>query len=60
MPEMANGNNVHFDLQTDDLNASQQRIESLGGRLIEVQHKGHWEWRIMSDPDGNVFCLVQQ
>lgn len=51
-------NNVHFDLQTDDLDTSQSYIESLGGRLVEVQRKGKWEWRIMADPEGNVFCLV--
>lgn len=51
-------NNMHFDLQTDNLDASQNYIESLGGRLVEVQRKGKWEWRIMADPEGNVFCLV--
>jgi predicted enzyme related to lactoylglutathione lyase len=51
-------NNIHFDLQTNDLDASQSYIESLGGKLVEVQRKGKWEWRIMADPEGNVFCLV--
>jgi predicted enzyme related to lactoylglutathione lyase len=52
--------NVHFDLQTDDLDTSQAYIMGLGGSLVEVQHKGRWEWRIMADPEGNLFCLVMQ
>src|SRR5688572_21063884 len=38
-------NNLHFDLQTDNLDESQQLTESLGGRLVEVKRQGKWEWR---------------
>lgn len=52
--------NVHFDLQTDNLDASEFYIVSLGGRLFETHRSGKWEWRIMADPEGNLFCLVMQ
>jgi len=56
----AGKNNLHLDLQTDSLDDSQALIEASGGRLVEVKHQGRWEWRIMADPEGNVFCLVMQ
>ncbi|HSX01745.1 MAG TPA: VOC family protein [Candidatus Saccharimonadia bacterium] len=59
VPKRTSGkNNIHFDLQTDDLDASEAYIVEMGGRLVEVQRQGRWEWRIMADPEGNVFCLV--
>jgi predicted enzyme related to lactoylglutathione lyase len=52
--------NIHFDLQTNDLDTSETYVLSLGGKLVDVKHKGQWEWRIMADPEGNLFCLVIQ
>jgi hypothetical protein len=39
-------------------NTSEAYIVELGGQLVEVQRQGRWEWRVMADPEGNVFCLV--
>jgi predicted enzyme related to lactoylglutathione lyase len=54
----AGKNNLHFDLQTDNIDASQAYIIALGGALVEVQRQDRWEWRVMADPEGNVLCLV--
>lgn len=45
---------VHFDVETDDLEAEVQRLEALGARR-KRQVK---DWWVMEDPAGQAFCVV--
>jgi predicted enzyme related to lactoylglutathione lyase len=47
------------DIQVDDLDVAQARVEALGGRLVEVMHARPGEIHLrMADPEGNEFTLV--
>jgi len=41
-----------------DLPGAVNRAVSLGARLIEEQEQDGQSWRVLADPDGNLFCLV--
>ena len=50
---------IHLDLYADDQAAEVERLEALGAQLV------HWpkrpvdaDYRIMEDPEGNRFCVV--
>ncbi len=50
---------IHLDLYADDQAAEVDRLEALGAQLV------HWpkrppdaDYRIMEDPEGNRFCVV--
>jgi predicted enzyme related to lactoylglutathione lyase len=63
VPEAKTGKNrLHFDVYVDDLDAATARVEELGGgRWAEhgaTVDDGGLISRIMSDPEGNEFCLV--
>jgi hypothetical protein len=46
---------IHFDLETDDVDAEVARLEALGATVVErVQ-----SWVVMRDPAGIVFCVVR-
>lgn len=51
------GNGTHFDIKVKDLELAINRVEDLGGNLVEIKNKEKWSWAIMKDPDGNIFCL---
>ena len=47
------------DIEVDDMDVAQARIEALGGRLVAILHVGeHEEHRRMADPEGNEFTIV--
>ena len=47
------------DIEVDDMDVAQARIEALGGRLVTVLHVGpDEEHRRMADPEGNEFTIV--
>lgn len=52
-------NRVHLDLFVADLDAEVERLQALGA-AIAAEHHGDYRTTIMSDPDGNEFCVVQQ
>ena len=54
-------NRLHLDVEVDDIEAATVRVESMGGtRLSSDDFSEHgFHWRVMADPDGNEFCLVQ-
>lgn len=45
---------VHFDIETDDVEAEVRRLERLGA------HRRHQveSWWVMEAPSGHVFCVV--
>ena len=45
---------LHFDIETDDVEAEVRRLESLGAR-----RRHHAEsWWVMEAPSGHIFCVV--
>ena len=53
-------NRLHLDIHTDDLDAAIARIEELGGRKGEPDHRFEYgiHFHHMRDPEDNEFCLV--
>ena len=47
---------VHVDVETDDLDAGQERVVAIGGRVAE--HQPSAKFRVFLDPLGHPFCLV--
>jgi len=45
---------VHFDIETDDVEAEVARLKGFGAAEIGRHHT----WVIMQDPAGTVFCVV--
>ncbi len=52
-------NRIHLDLLVRDLSSACTRAESLGGRPLDAYARDGYRWRIIADPEGNQFCLVQ-
>src|SRR4051794_28945985 len=46
---------VHFDIETDDVEAEVARLKGLGGTEVER----HPPWVVMRAPAGVVFCVVR-
>jgi predicted enzyme related to lactoylglutathione lyase len=45
---------VHFDIETDDVDAEVARLEKLGAKRVHQIKK----WWVMEDPGGQRFCVV--
>ncbi|QQG48762.1 MAG: VOC family protein [archaeon] len=50
---------VHLDLYADDQKAEVERLLKLGATLVKDPGEGH-DYVILSDPEGNHFCIVQK
>ena len=60
VPEVKTGKNrVHLDFVVADLDATEARIEELGGSLGDRHTWESFEWRICHDPEGNEFDVMQ-
>ena len=62
VPEDKHGKNrVHLDLRTRALGAELHRLLGLGARAVtgEPVSEAGWRWRVLADPDGNEFCVLQ-
>jgi hypothetical protein len=46
---------VHLDIETDDVAAEVQRLESLGAKRLEAIQT----WVVMEAPTGQRFCVVR-
>lgn len=46
---------VHFDIETDDIEAEVRRLEALGAERVRQVHA----WWVMRDPAGLLFCVVR-
>jgi catechol 2,3-dioxygenase-like lactoylglutathione lyase family enzyme len=50
----------HLDLDTDDPDAEVERLVALGaGRVEDWEYEEDADYIVLSDPDGNTFCIVQ-
>jgi predicted enzyme related to lactoylglutathione lyase len=50
----------HLDLYADDCTAEIERLLSLGAMRAEWQYPADADFTVLSDPDGNHFCVVQK
>lgn len=50
---------IHVDLRPDDAAAEVERALTLGARLADVGQTGREGWTVLSDPEGNLFCVLQ-
>jgi predicted enzyme related to lactoylglutathione lyase len=55
----AGKNRVHLDFVVEDLDAALDRVRDLGGEVGERQQWQEFVWRTCSDPEGNVFDIMQ-
>jgi len=50
---------LHLDLTADDRMVEVNRLRVLGAReQRSVTVDGDWTWTVMTDPDGNEFCVT--
>ena len=52
-------NRAHIDLDVTDLDMAVSRVQALGGRRLRAVNEYGIAWVVMSDPDGNEFCLIK-
>ena len=50
---------IHLDLRPDDAAAEVERALTLGARFADVGQAGREGWTVLSDPEGNLFCVLQ-
>jgi predicted enzyme related to lactoylglutathione lyase len=51
-------NRWHLDLSPEDQSAEVARLEGLGARRVDIG-QGDQTWVVMSDPEGNEFCVLR-
>lgn len=52
---------VHIDVAVDDLDGVQDKVVSLGGAHVKTTRlKNGFEWRVLTDPQGNQFCIFPE
>jgi predicted enzyme related to lactoylglutathione lyase len=51
-------NRLHLDLRPDDQGAEVDRLVSLGARHADIG-QGEHSWVVLSDPEGNEFCVLR-
>ena len=60
VPKRLVGRNwLHFDLYTDDREREVERLLKLGARRHRQTYDPDDDFRVLEDPDGNLFCVVQ-
>ncbi len=52
-------NRAHIDLFVDDAEQETERLVQLGAKIRE-RHDGYYVTTVMTDPEGNEFCVVQR
>ena len=58
-PERLKGRNwLHFDLYTDNQEAEIERLLKLGAKRHPQSYGPSDDFRVLEDPDGNLFCVV--
>jgi len=51
-------NRLHLDFRPDDQSAEVDRFIGLGARRADVGQGGSASWVVLSDPEGNEFCVL--
>jgi hypothetical protein len=52
-------NNLHLDLYTKDREGEVERLLKIGAKRHPQTYDPDEDFRVMEDPDGNLFCVVQ-
>ncbi len=52
---------LHIDVNATDRNqdAELERLLKLGARPADIGQSGHEPWHVLTDPEGNEFCLLK-
>jgi predicted enzyme related to lactoylglutathione lyase len=53
----AGKNRLHFNIESSDAKGEIFRLERLGGKVIEEKSENGHEWVVMTDIEGNEFCV---
>jgi catechol-2,3-dioxygenase len=55
-------NRLHFDVRADGMSTADEleRLLSLGARRTDVGQGADATWVVLSDPEGNEFCLLSR
>ncbi|MGP8125946.1 MAG: VOC family protein [Nitrososphaerales archaeon] len=60
VPKKAPGrNNLHLDLYSDDRVGEVKRLLKIGAKRHRQTYDPDEDFRVLEDPDGNLFCVVQ-
>jgi predicted enzyme related to lactoylglutathione lyase len=51
---------MHLDLYTDDQATEVRRLADLGARVVRRNHDPDDDYVVMTDPEGNEFCVCVQ
>ncbi|MFD4633040.1 VOC family protein [Streptomyces sp. NPDC058284] len=53
---------LHIDVNATDRDqeAELERLLALGAKPVDVGQTGEESWHVLSDPEGNVFCLLRR
>ncbi|MBW3604604.1 MAG: hypothetical protein KY460_06755 [Actinobacteria bacterium] len=49
---------LHMDFGVDHLDVAVARVIELGGTHLEDQQVPGFSWKVMTDPEGNEFCMA--
>jgi len=61
VPEKRKGRNrLHLDLYTDDREGEVKRLLKIGATRHPQEYEPDDDFRVLEDPDGNLFCVVQK
>jgi predicted enzyme related to lactoylglutathione lyase len=52
-------NRLHLDLRPEDQAVEVARLESLGAKRVSVGQSEDVTWVVLSDPEGNEFCVLR-
>ncbi len=54
-------NRLHLDIRVPNRSEFERLVVSRGGSVVEVhEHPGWPVWTVMTDPQGNEFCIYEQ
>jgi predicted enzyme related to lactoylglutathione lyase len=57
--ERVGKNRVHLDWHCDDRLAEVERLTKLGATVVAEESVPGLTWTVLTDPDGNEFCVAE-
>jgi hypothetical protein len=52
-------NRLHLELRPDDREAEVERLVDMGARQVDIGQGEDASWVVLTDPEGNEFCVLQ-
>jgi len=60
VPDPKDGKNrLHLDLTPEDQDAEVERLLDMGARHVDIGQSQSVSWVVLSDPEGNEFCVLR-